>query len=139
MEFNIREMSITDYDEVFTLWQRCEGIGLSDSDSRENIRRYLDHNPGMSFVALIDDKVVGAVLAGHDGRRGYVYHLAVHPDYRRQDIGRSLVDRCLKILIDSGIRKCHIFIFNNNASGIEFWKSVGWTHRSDIGVISKNI
>lgn len=130
-------MTITDYDEVLALWQRCEGVGLSDADSLRNIRQYLDHNPGRSFVALMDDKVVGAVLAGHDGRRGYIYHLAVHPDCRRHGIGRNLVDRCLKALIDSGIMKCHIFIFNDNVAGIEFWKAAGWMPRSDIGVISK--
>jgi N-acetylglutamate synthase len=139
MEFNVRKMTIADYNNVLSLWQASEGVGLSDSDSHENIRQYLDRNRGMSFVAVIDDRVVGAVLAGHDGRRGYIYHLAVYPDYRRQGIGCNLVDRCLKVLIDSGIRKCHIFILNDNVAGIEFWKSMEWTPRSDISVISKNI
>ena len=139
MESTIRQMTIADYDNVFGLWQASEGVGLSDADSFENIRQYLDRNPGMSFVALMDDKIVGAVLAGHDGRRGYIHHLAVHPDCRKQGIGRNLVDHCLKALIDTGIRKCHIFIFNDNVPGIEFWKSLGWTPRSDIGVISKTI
>ena len=139
MKSTIREMTIEDYGNVFDLWQVSEGVGLSDADSLENIRQYLDRNSGMSFVALMDDKIVGAVLAGHDGRRGYIHHLAVHPDCRKQGIGRNHVDHCLKALIDTGIRKCHIFIFNDNVAGIEFWKSVGWTPRSDIGVISKTI
>jgi N-acetylglutamate synthase len=139
MKSTIREMSIADYYDVLDLWQASEGVGLSDADSLENIRQYLDLNHGMSFVALIDDRVAGAVLAGHDGRRGYIYHLAVHPDYRRRGIGRNLIDLCLKALTESGIRKCHIFIFNDNSDGIAFWKSSGWTHRSDIGVVSKNI
>jgi N-acetylglutamate synthase len=136
---DIRKMTIEDFYEVLALWHTSEGVGLSDSDSRENLRQYLDRNPGMSFVALIDGKIVGAALAGHDGRRGYIYHLAVHPDYRRRGIGRDLVDHCVKILAESGLKKCHIFIFNDNDTGIAFWKSVGWSQRFDIGVVSKNI
>lgn len=139
MNIDISQFEIESYDDVLALWQQCRGVGLSDADSRENIKAYIDRNPGMSFVATACDKVVGIVLAGHDGRRGYIHHLAVHPDYRRKGIGCRLVDRCLTALADSDIHKCHIFIFNNNADGIAFWKSIGWTHRSDIGVISKII
>ena len=139
MNIDISQFEIESYDDVLALWQQGRGVGLSDADSRENIQTYLDRNPGMSFVATDGGKVVGIVLAGHDGRRGYIHHLAVHPYCRRQGIGCRLVDRCLTVLADSGIHKCHIFIFNNNADGIAFWKSVGWTHRSDIGVISKII
>ncbi len=100
---------------------------------------YLDRNPGMSFIAASEDNVVGAILAGHDGRRGYIHHLAVASDFRRKGIARQLVNRCLKALTDSGIRKCHIFIFNSNAAGIAFWGAMGWTYRSDIGVMSKTL
>jgi N-acetylglutamate synthase len=136
---DIREMTIGDYAEVFDLWHRSEGVGLSDGDSRENIQQYLDRNPGMSFVALMDNNIVGAVLAGHDGRRGYIYHLAVDSHHRKQGIGRNLVDHCVNVMAESGIKKCHIFIFNENAAGIAFWKSIEWSPRSDISVISKNI
>ena len=139
MRIDILQFDIEFYDEVFALWQQCEGLGLSDADSRQNIQSYLDRNPGMSFVALSHGKVVGAVLAGHDGRRGYIHHLAVHPHYRRKGLARQLVERCLAVLADSGIQKCHLFIFNNNTDGIEFWKRIGWIHRSDISVVSKNI
>lgn len=135
----ISRFTIESYDEVFSLWRECEGMGLSDADSRENIERYLDANPGMSFVAVTDGGIVGTLLAGHDGRRGYLYHLAVHPRYRRRGIGRRLVDSCLSALSETGIRKCHLFIFNDNSGGISYWKSLGWTPRSDIGVISKGI
>ena len=139
MEISISQLGIDLYEDVLALWQQCEGVGLSDADSRESIRMYLDRNPGMSFVATADGRAVGAVLAGHDGRRGYIHHLAVHPDWRRQGIARRLVERSLAVLADAGIRKCHLFIFDDNADGIAFWKSLGWTHRSDIGVISKTI
>ena len=139
MNINISPFTIELYDSVLALWQQCEGVGLSDADSRESIQAYLGRNPGMSFVAMSDGKVVGVVLAGHDGRRGYIHHVAVRPDYRRQGLGRQLVDHCLDVLADAGIQKCHIFIFKTNAGGIAFWESVGWTPRADIGVISKNI
>jgi len=125
-----------DYPEVYDLWRSCEGIGLSDADSPENIRVYLERNPGMSFVARIDGQVVGAVLSGHDGRRGFVHHLAVRPDHRHHALGRALADRCLGALRAAGIRKCHLFIYNSNTDGIEFWKRLGWTPRHDIGLMS---
>lgn len=135
----IHPFSLDHYEAVFTLWQECEGIGLSQADSREGIRLYLERNPGMSFVATSSDAVVGAVLGGHDGRRGYIHHLAVHPNHRRRALGRRLVDHCLAALAREGIQKCHLFIMNHNQAGFGFWKSVGWTPRNDISVISKNI
>jgi N-acetylglutamate synthase len=135
----ISQFKIESYADVLSLWQQCAGIGLSYADSRENIQQYLERNSGTSFIATCNGNLVGAVLAGHDGRHGYIHHLAVRTDYRRQGIGRKLVDHCLSVLSDLGIQKCHLFIFNNNTGGIEFWKSIGWTPRSDIGVISKTI
>ena len=136
---NISTFTIDAYDQVIALWQQAEGVGLSSADSRESIQAYLERNPGMSFIAEQDGTLVGAVLSGHDGRRGYIHHLAVHPNYRWQGIGRKLVDRCLATLQEVGIQKCHLFIFNENVDGICFWESVGWTRRVDIGVMSKNI
>ena len=136
---SISRLTIDAYDDVLPLWQQCEGVGLSDADSREGIQSYLDRNPGMSFVATDNGRVVGAVLAGNDGRRGYIHHLAVHPDWRRQGIARQLVAHCLAVLTEAGIQKCHIFIFSDNADGLGFWKSGGWTPRSDISVMSKTM
>jgi ribosomal protein S18 acetylase RimI-like enzyme len=139
MTITISPFVIEAYHDVLTLWRQCEGIGLSDADSRENIRSYLERNPGMSFLARTQGLLIGAVLAGHDGRRGYIHHLAVHPEWRRHGLGSQLVDRCLQILKGAGIQKCHLFIFNDNTGGIAFWKSVGWEQRTDISVISKTL
>jgi ribosomal protein S18 acetylase RimI-like enzyme len=139
MNTEITPLSIGSYGEVLALWQQCEGVGLSDADSREGIQAYLDRNPGMSFVARADGRVVGSILVGHDGRRGYIHHLAVHPCCRRRGLGRELVDHAISVLRSAGIQKAHIFIFNSNADGIAFWKSVGWIPRTDVGVISKSI
>lgn len=139
MAYYITQFTIESYDDVYSLWQNTEGIGLSDSDTKESISAYLLRNPGMSFVAEMDGQIVGAVLCGHDGRRGYVHHLAVRKDFQNQGLGRQLVEKCLSVLQKIGIKKCHLFIFNNNSGGIDFWKSMGWTQRSDISIISKNI
>ena len=139
MRITISPFTIDAYDRVMDLWLQAEGVGLSSADSRESIQTYLERNPGMSFIAECDGKLAGAVLCGHDGRRGYIHHLVVHPDYRRQGIGRQLVDQCLAALQDIGIQKSHLFIFHKNVEGISFWEGVGWTKRSDIGVMSRNI
>ncbi|MBW7866321.1 MAG: GNAT family N-acetyltransferase [Candidatus Hydrogenedens sp.] len=127
------------YDSVLSLWRACGGIGLSDADTRENISLFLGRNPAMSHMALDGQKVVGAVLAGHDGRRGYLHHLAVHPDYRHRGVGRLLLDKAIESLRTQGINKCHGFVFQNNQTGMDFWKAVGWNVRHDIKLISRDI
>jgi putative acetyltransferase len=135
----IRAFAIEAYDQVLALWRQCEGVGLSRADSREAILAYLDRNPGMSLIACEGDTVVGAILCGHDGRRGYIHHLAVHPGHRRRGIGRAIAERCLDDLKRQGIDKCHIFIFNTNQTAIAFWRAMGWSSRRDIGIFSKDI
>jgi N-acetylglutamate synthase len=139
MTFTVQPFSIEVYEDVLALWRQCDGVGLSDADSQENLCSFLDRNPGMSFMTSVEGRIIGTVLAGHDCRRGYIYHLAVHPNWRRQGLGRKLVDRCLSALAGAGIQKSHLFVFNNNASGIAFWKSIGWEERSDLKVMSKVI
>jgi ribosomal protein S18 acetylase RimI-like enzyme len=133
----IREMTIRDYDQVVGLWQNSEGVGLSDADSREGIARFLERNPGLSFVAREGEHLVGVVLCGHDGRRGYIHHLAVSKSYRRQGLGRALVERCLSALRRDGIDKCHLFVFADNGDAITFWKNVGWTERVELIMMSQ--
>ena len=139
MRVAIFPFNIESYENVFALWKRCEGVGLSDADARQSIQAYLDRNPGMSFIAKADGSIVGSILCGHDGRRGYIHHLAVDTAWRRQGVARRLVETCLRALKEAGMQKAHIFIFDSNANGIAFWKSVGWANRSDISVMSKII
>ena len=139
MQIEIFEFSMADYKKVLKLWRSCQGIGLSDADSKENIAAYLKRNPALSFVAKNTNEVIGAVLCGHDGRRGYLHHLAVRHDCRNQGVGRALVEKCLLGLKSIGIQKCHLFIFNTNNSGIRFWKKIGWHYRNDLGFISIEI
>ena len=137
MSIVIREMAAQDYDEVLALWRTSEGVGLSDADSEESIARYLDRNPGLSFVARDGEHLVGAILCGHDGRRGYIHHLAVSESHRRQGLGRALMERCLSALRRDGIGKCHIFVFADSQDTIAFWKSIGWTRRVELVMMSQ--
>lgn len=136
MNITIHEMDIKDYDQIYQLWESSENIGLSKADSRYGITRFLERNPGMSYVAWKGDVLVGTVLCGHDGRRGYIHHLMVHPDHRRQGIGQSLVSRCMFALTRIGIQKCHLFVFEDNIGGIKFWENLGWTKRVELTMMS---
>lgn len=134
--FIIREMTIEDYDEIFALWQVTTKRALSDADSWENIERYLSHNKGMSLVGVKDGKIIATVLAGHDGRRGFIHHMAVSPGYRRKGIGRVLAREADKRIKAAGIHKTHIFCYKNNTLGQPFWKALGFKKREDIDVFS---
>lgn len=132
----IRPFAIADHTAAIELWQATEGIGLSESDAAENIAAYLERNPGMSFVATHANRIVGAVLCGTDGRRGYLHHLAVDPAFRDRGLGRQLVAHCLLALQRAGLPKCHLFLFRSNRSGRNFWEKIGWSLRSDLDVVS---
>lgn len=136
---DIRVMDHDDYQMVLALWESCEGVGLSEADSEPNIRLFLDRNPGLSYIVCEGDRVIGAILCGEDGRRGYLHHLAVHPAYRRRGIGGNLVRHCLRALAQKHIHKCHLFIFSDNFKGIDFWESEGWSLRDDLHIMSKFI
>jgi ribosomal protein S18 acetylase RimI-like enzyme len=133
----IRPLVMADYAAVRRLWENCEGIGLNDADRPQALRRYLVRNPGLSFVALQADALVGAVLCGHDGRRGYLNHLAVHPQFRCRGLARRMVACCLEALEKEGIAKCHLFIFSTNEAGRRFWARIGWELRDDLAVASR--
>ncbi len=133
---NIRDFTIDDYDTAIQLWKTDENIGLSSSDSREAIEQFLERNPGLSKVMTVKDKIIGTLLCGHDGRRGYLYHLFVDKSYRRMGTGKRLVNACLDELKKQNIRKSHLFIFIKNQPGKSFWEAIKWTHRNDIDIFS---
>lgn len=133
---NYRNMLITDYDEVMALWSSCEGVSLRDADSREGIDRYLQRNPGLSFVAEKQSAIVGTLMAGHDGKRGYIQHLAVADQQRQQGIASRLLELCLGALGSEGIVKSHVHVSVSNDAGRKFWCAQGWWHRSEIAMYS---
>lgn len=132
-------MTMDLYDAVYALWSACEGMGLGEADSREGIGRYLLRNPGMSRVALDNGRVIGAILAGHDGRRGFLHHLAVDRAYRHRGIGHQLLGEALDALRATGIGKCHGLVYRNNLAGLAFWEAAGWRVRDDISLITTDI
>ena len=134
----IRPITIDDYDAMIALWRSLPGIGLSEADSRLNITAYLDRNPGMSLAALRDGELIGTILGGHDGRRGYIHHLAISAVHQGGGVGRRLVGECILKLRAAGISKGHLFVYSDNPAQ-EFWKKLGWERRFDINVMSKQI
>jgi len=139
-QFTVREFCMSDYDAAYTLWEASEGIGLSAADSRGNMEFFLSRNPGLSFVAESSvGSLVGVVLGGYDGRRGYLHHCAVTRACRGQGIGRALVDHSMAALAALGMRKCHVFVVADNEEGRKFWRRVGWEERTTILVMSKDV
>ena len=136
-----REMNMDDYDEVYKFWQSTDGLRLRQADSRTAIERYLARNPGLSFVATQPlaqggGRIIGSVMAGHDGKRGYLQHLAVAQIYRRKGIGAALIDRCLAALKAEGILKTHLFVLDDNEFAQAYWRNRGWKKRDDFSVYS---
>jgi ribosomal protein S18 acetylase RimI-like enzyme len=124
-------MVLADYDPVYRIWAEAEGMCLGEDDSRGRIRLYLGRNPGLCFVATSGKGIVGTVLCGHDGRRGILRHLAVVPGFRKQGVGRALTARCLAALSRSGIRRCNLYVEDNNPAGIRFWEHLGFRQIKD--------
>lgn len=136
----IRQMTVNDYSTVYELWLSCKGMGLNDvDDSEEGMTRFLARNPDTCFVAENDGKVIGVIMAGNDGRRGYIYHTAVHPAYRKQGIGSALVKAALNALKQLGISKVALVVFEKNTNGNAFWEKLGFTVRKDLTYRNKSL
>lgn len=132
-KMELRLMYAADYAEVYQLWQSCAGMGLNNlDDSQEGIEKFLRRNPDTCFTAWEDSRIAGVILAGNDGRRGYIYHTAVHPDDRGRGVGRALVQRSLEALAGCGIHKAALVVFDRNESGNAFWEKLGFTVREDL-------
>mgnify|MGYP000363563481 CR=1 FL=1 len=129
----VRTMTIDDYEEVSLLWHKIKGFSIrSIDDSREGVARFLKRNPDSSVVAVEDSRVVGAILCGHDGRRGCMYHVCVDPEYRMRGIGKSMVVFAMNALKKEHISKVSLIAFTKNDVGNKFWRCIGWTKREDL-------
>ena len=140
MNVRIRLMSLDDYDNVFNLWIKTPGMGLNNvDDSRDGIERYLKRNPDTCFVAEEEGGIFGAILAGHDGRRGFIHHTIVLPEHRNRGIGRRLTESVMSALEAQGINKVVLFVFSENKAGNLFWEKMGFSTREDLIYRNKNI
>lgn len=136
----IKVMSMDDYENLFKLWKMTPNMGLrSLDDSEEGISLFLRRNPGTNFTAYEDKKLVGAILCGHDGRRGYIYHTVVLPEYRRRGIASSLVEMAVDALKREGITRVCLNVMETNEPGISFWVHKGWEKKDFLGFYSKSI
>ena len=140
MSFTIRPFEMKHYPAARDLWSNTPGIGLSkEDDTPEGIRIFLDRNPGLSFVAEVEGELAGTILCGHDGRRGFIYHLAVVPRLRRRGIGTALTSAVVDALRSRGIRRCHLFVLANNREGMDFWLAQRWRLREEIALFTLDI
>lgn len=136
-DFVLRELTAANYDAALALWNSAPGVRANES--RDEFERILARNPGLSTAAWVDSELAGAVLCCHDGRRGYLYHLAVGEQFRRQGIARAMVDHCLNLLKAAGIQRCTIFLVADNESGKTFWLNHGWFERTDLVAFARDL
>lgn len=136
----IRKMVIGDYEKVYDLWIHTKGMGLNNlDDSKDGIGIYLKRNPNTCFVAEQEDRIVGVIMSGHDGRRGYIYHTTVAEEMRGSGIGKALVDAAMEALKEEGIHKVALVAFERNTDGNGFWEHIGFTERNDLVYRNKTI
>jgi ribosomal protein S18 acetylase RimI-like enzyme len=121
-----REFVLSDHERAVALWCEIDSVEICEGDSREEVAEYLKRNPGLSRVAEVEGKIVGAVMCGHDGRRGWIYHLAVAPEYRGRGVGKMLLDDCVRGLQRAGLKRAIILVEGQNAAGHKFWLREGW-------------
>jgi len=137
---SIRKMTIHDYESVYALWLNTPNMGLNNlDDSREGIAKYLSRNPNTCFVAEVNGNIIGVILSGHDGRRGYIHHTAVSGNEQRNGIGTALVNAALSALKDEGINKVALVVFGKNEKGNAFWEKQGFGTREDLNYRNKAI
>ena len=135
----LRPFAPADVDSVFRLWSACEGLGHGPGDDPPSLGRFLDRNPGLSFVAEEEGRIVGAVLCGHDGRRGFLYRLAVAPSHRRRGLAADLVSAGLRGLAEAGIPRALVFVLADNDSALGFWRAVGCVDRPELRLLSIDV
>lgn len=136
----IREMTVGDYENVYALWKTIKGFGIrSIDDSREGVERFVRRNPTTSIVAEENGEVIGAILCGHDGRRGCFYHVCVKEEHRKRGVGKKMVEAAMEALKKEKISKVNLIAFQTNQVGNRFWRSMGWSFREDVNYYEFNL
>jgi N-acetylglutamate synthase len=132
-QFELSAMQMTDYEDVMALWSACEGVRVNET--RQELERILDRNPGLSATIRVGNRLAAAVLCCHDGRRGYLYHLGVAAEFRKLGVARELLQK----LKGEGISRCTIFVIAGNESGEAFWRRTGWRERIDLKLFARDL
>lgn len=136
---DFRPLEASDFDQSIDLWKRTPGIGLRSTDNIAAFERFIERNPVMSFAAVFNSQIIGTIMSGHDGRRGYIYHLAVDEDFRRKKIATKLLKLALDALCDEKIDKVTLFVLEDNKTGQLFWEKSGWYQRDDLLIYQKDL
>lgn len=131
----IEKFAIENYDEIIRLWRKVD-LTITSSDSKEEVERMLQLNPDLFLIGKIDEKIIGVVMGGFDGRRGYVHHLAIDPKYQKKGFGKMLVDELMKKFREKKVHKVHLFIEKRNNDVITFYQKLGWEMRNDLVMMS---
>jgi len=139
MDFLYSFMRIEDFDEIYKLWSSIQGLNLNKADEKESVSAYLLHNPNQSYVCKLSNKIIGTIMCGNDGRRAFIYHLAVLPEYQRKGIATELVRLAIDMQKQLGIDKCAVFILNENVYGKNFWSNLGFSKVQEAETMAKNI
>ena len=139
MDFLYSFMRIEDFDEIYKLWSSIQGLNLNKADEKESVSAYLLHNPNQSYVCKLSNKIIGTIMCGNDGRRAFIYHLAVLPEYQRKGIATELVRLAIDMQKQVGIDKCAISILNENVYGKNFWSNLGFSKVQEAETMAKNI
>ena len=131
MKYKIIEMKLDRYPELTDFWKNTEGLWASDDDSYENLKIFLKRNPGLNFIAISENRIVGTLKCSHDGRRGFLHHLAVKKEFREEGIAKALINKCLEKLLQAGITsdKVRVFVLDTNKPALEFWKQLGFVEQ----------
>jgi putative acetyltransferase len=125
-------MKLDRYPELIDFWKNTEGFWISDDDSCENLKIFLKRNPRLNFIAVSENKIVGTLKCSHDGRRGYLHHLAVKKEFRKVGIAKKLISKCLDNLQEAGISKdkVRVFVLDSNKSALAFWQHAGFEEQT---------
>ncbi|MCJ8328288.1 MAG: GNAT family N-acetyltransferase [Campylobacterales bacterium] len=134
----IQAMLISHYQDLMNLLNLSSAIVIRESDSYESIKRYLNRNPDLNFIIKDKNEIIACIMCGHDGKRGYIQHLYVKEDYRKQGIAQNLFNKCVNSLKEIEIYKSHIFVLKDNDAANEFWEKNNWKLRLDINMYSYN-
>lgn len=136
----LRLFLLDDYEKVYAMWTQTEGIGLRAlDDSREGIEKFLKRNPSTCFIYENDGEIIGVIMGGHDGRRGFIYHAVVLPDFRGRGIGKELTEAVCTALKEEGIHRATLVAKRSNETGAAFWRNLGWEDRDDLIYFNKSL